>query len=43
VIDGSDLTSLLSGWGTAAGDTNGDQTTDGSDLTTLLSAWGPCV
>ena len=29
--------------GTAAGDTNGDQTTDGSDLTTLLSAWGPCV
>ncbi len=43
IIDGSDLATLLSGWGTPAGDTNGDQTTDGSDLATLLSAWGPCV
>lgn len=38
-VDGSDLATLLSGWGTAGGDVNGDGTTDGSDLAALLSAW----
>ena len=40
--DGLDMTSLLSGWGTANGDCNGDGTTDGSDMTLLLSGWGFC-
>ena len=40
--DGSDLTTLLSGWGTAGSDIDGDQTTGGSDLTVLLSGWGTC-
>lgn len=39
-VDGSDLTILLSCWGTACGDTNDDNITDGLDLTVLLSSWG---
>ena len=42
-IDGADLATVLSGWGTASGDTNGDLITDGADLAAVLSAWGPCV
>ncbi len=43
MIDGSDLATVLGGWGTSSGDCNGDSTTDGSDLAVVLSAWGPCV
>ena len=42
VRDGTDLTAVLSGWGTAAADCNGDRITDGLDLTFLLSGWGSC-
>ncbi len=43
VVDGSDLTVLLSGWGQrGASDLNGNGTTDGPDLTLLLSSWGKC-
>ena len=43
VVDGIDLTILLSGWGTAgSSDVNGDGTTDGSDLATVLGGWGNC-
>ena len=42
IVDGSDLGTLLSAWGTAGGDTNGDGTTDSADLGDLLSAWGAC-
>ena len=42
VVGGSDLTILLSAWGTPAADLNGDGTTGGSDLTILLGAWGNC-
>ncbi len=43
VIDGADLATVLSGWGTDGGDTNGDGITDGADLAAVLSAWGACV
>ena len=38
-IDGIDLATMLSAWGTAGADINGDGTTDGVDFATLLSAW----
>jgi hypothetical protein len=41
-VDGSDLGTLLGGWGTALGDLTGDGTTDGADLGALLGAWGTC-
>ena len=40
VVNGADLTILLSGWGQSGpSDLNGDATTDGEDLTLLLAAW----
>lgn len=42
-VNGADLGSLLSGWGTVGGDVDGDGTTAGADLTLLLGAWGPCA
>jgi formylglycine-generating enzyme required for sulfatase activity len=44
---GTDLTNLLSSWGTFGqgqhdADLNDDGTVGGTDLTILLSAWGPC-
>ncbi|MFM7480340.1 MAG: hypothetical protein ACKO4V_04320 [Planctomycetota bacterium] len=42
VRNGTDLTVILSGWGTPAGDVNSDGTTNGTDLTVLLSGWGAC-
>lgn len=43
-VDGSDLASVLSAWGSAGGsaDIDGSGAVDGADLTTLLSAWGTC-
>ena len=38
-VNGVDLTTLLSGWGTIGGDLNNDGNTDGTDLTIFLSAW----
>jgi len=40
-VDGADLGSLLSAWGTdnSAADLNGDGLVDGADLGSLLSAW----
>jgi len=45
VVDGADLTALLSAWGTnnADADINGDGVVGGTDLTSLLASWGPCV
>ena len=46
VVDGSDLTAILSTWGTnggsAGGDINGDGTVNGIDLASVLSGWGAC-
>ena len=46
VVDGSDLTAILSTWGTnggsAGGDINGDGTVSGLDLAFVLSGWGVC-
>lgn len=42
VVDGSDLSSVLSGWGTASGDITGDGTTDGNDMAIVLNSWGAC-
>ena len=43
LVDGADLGTLLSVWGTGAtGDLTGDGLVDGADLGTLLSVWGPC-
>ncbi|NBX37280.1 MAG: hypothetical protein EBR10_08680 [Planctomycetes bacterium] len=42
VRGGSDLTILLSNWGSAGADLDGDGVTGGSDLTILLSGWGAC-
>jgi len=42
VVDGVDLTSILSAWGTPGADINGDGTTDGIDLSSVLAGWGPC-
>ena len=42
VVNGMDMTILLSAWGTAGpGDFNGDGVVNGADLAILLSAWGP--
>ena len=42
-VDGTDLTTILSGWGSAgSGDIDGNGIVDGADLTTALSGWGPC-
>ena len=41
LVDGVDLSFVLSNWGSAGqGDINQDGITDGMDLTTLLSGWG---
>jgi hypothetical protein len=42
-VNGSDLTSLLSAWGTSGpiGDINLDGVINGADLTALLSGWLP--
>ena len=46
IVDGTDLTVILSTWGTnggsAGGDINGDGTVNGIDLTFILSGWGVC-
>ena len=43
-VDGGDLGSLLTEWGTAgpAADLDDDGTVGGADLGTMLTAWGPC-
>ena len=45
-VDGTDLTAILSTWGTnggsAGGDINGDGTVNGIDLAFVLSGWGVC-
>jgi len=45
VVDGTDLTELLSAWGTnnADADIDGSGVVGGTDLTALLASWGPCV
>ena len=45
VVDGIDLTLLLSAWGTnnADADINDDSMVDGADLTVVLVSWGPCI
>lgn len=42
IVDGADLSSVLSGWGSSSGDISGDGVTDATDLAALLSAWGAC-
>lgn len=44
IVDGADMASLLSHWGTVggAGDITRDGRVDGADLATLLTAWGVC-
>ena len=44
VVDGGDLTYLLSAWGTGdpVVDVNNDGIIDGNDLTIILASWGPC-
>jgi YVTN family beta-propeller protein len=42
-VNGSDLSVLLSSWGTSGlGDLDGNGTVNGLDLSVMLSAWGPC-
>ena len=45
-VDGTDLTAILSTWGTdggsAGGDINSDGTVNGLDLAFVLSGWGVC-
>ena len=41
VVNGSDMTIILSCWGAACADINGDGTTDGQDMTVVLSSWTP--
>ncbi|MFM7480754.1 MAG: dockerin type I domain-containing protein [Planctomycetota bacterium] len=42
-VNGTDLTALLSAWGSSGtADINGDGVVSGSDLTLLLSSWGTC-
>ena len=45
-VDGTDLTAILSTWGTnggsVGGDTNGDGIVNGLDLAFVLSGWGVC-
>jgi choice-of-anchor C domain-containing protein len=47
IVDGADLSALLSVWGTSGGvyptaDCNADGTVDGQDLAIVLSGWGAC-
>ena len=46
LVDGVDLTLLLSNWGfegpSVVGDVNRDGTVDGADITSLLIFWGSC-
>jgi hypothetical protein len=43
-VAGSDLATLLNGWGTSGStDLDGDGITAGTDLATLLNVWGPCA
>ena len=43
LVDGSDLTTLLSSWGTQGeGDVNDDGQVDGEDLAIILTKWGEC-
>lgn len=43
VVDGADLGTLLSQWGTnSIADLDQNDTTDGGDLGILLASWGPC-
>ena len=46
IVDGLDLASLLSAWGTSGvpggADVNGDGSVDGLDLAFVLSGWGVC-
>jgi formylglycine-generating enzyme required for sulfatase activity len=46
-VDGVDLASVLSAWGTQGGelgaDVNGDGIVAGADLAIVLGAWGPCA
>ena len=44
-VDGADLGTLLSGWGSTqptSADLNGDGAVDGADLATMLESWGRC-
>lgn len=41
-VGAQDITIMLSGWGTPAGDATGDGITNAQDITVLLSAWGAC-
>ena len=45
VVDGADLSILLSSWGdcgSCPADLNGDCVVDGADVSVLLASWGPC-
>ncbi len=42
VVDGSDLGTVLSAWGSDGGDIDGDGITSGADLGLLLGGWGAC-
>ncbi len=43
VVDGTDLTVVLAGWGgSGAGDVSHDGTVDGIDLAIVLAGWGAC-
>ena len=44
VIDGADLSYLLSGWGgsDASVDLDGNGTVNGADLARVLGSWGAC-
>ncbi len=41
IVNGADMTIVLSCWGTPCADINDDGTTDGLDMTVLLSSWTP--
>ncbi|MBB47664.1 MAG: hypothetical protein CMJ33_03790 [Phycisphaerae bacterium] len=41
-VNGTDLATVLGGWGLAGGDLNGDGTTNGEDLAIVLAFWGDC-
>lgn len=44
LVDGADLSELLSQWGSAGrADLNGSGNVDGADLSALLAAWGACA
>jgi len=43
VVDGLDMSVVLSGWGgSGSGDIDGSGVVDGVDMTAILSGWGPC-